>query len=183
MIVRKREFLEMVQRKVATNSVGPSTVRGQGAPGLVRIAHEHLVSVDLRRFALARPAAFQGRLDTETSSLLRKFPPAGRSWGAARKCINLFLRDCLYNVYLSEQYGLARAERLLEIPLDSLTAGELRRLDSARSLPRWRGLKHLEARDSAAFQAFALGVANQQGIARVHLDGFLWLQGRGRRSN
>ena len=181
--MKQSKFLEMVQRKVAAASVGPSTVRGQCAPGLVSAAHAHLSGVDLRQFSLTRPSAFQKRLDAQTDALLHDFPRGAKSWGAARKCVNLFLRDCLYNTYLSERYGLARAEALLELPLDSLVAGELRRLDSGGSLPRWPGLKHLESRDSVEFQAFARGIAEQQEVARVHLDGFLWLQARGRRAS
>jgi hypothetical protein len=173
----------MVQRKVATASVGPSTVRGQGAPGLVAAAHRHLSSVDLRDLAVTRASTFRDRLDSETESLRSAFPKGGRSWGAARKCVNLFLRDCLYNAYLREARGLGRVEPLLEIPLDSLVARELRRLDAGKVLPRWPGLKHLQPCDSDQYQAFAAAAAQQMGVARVHLDAYLWLQARGRRSN
>ena len=45
-----------------------------------------------------------------------------RHWGAARKAVNLFLRDALCNRYLAEEFNLKKAEAWMEIPLDSAVA-------------------------------------------------------------
>jgi hypothetical protein len=88
--------------------------------------------------------------------------------------LNIFLRDALYNQYLSEQYRLDRAEEFMEIPLDSISAGCLRKLAAREQLPQWRSVKGLTARDSLCYQTFASTLARDQ--ARVHLDTFWWGQ-------
>jgi hypothetical protein len=67
---------------------------------------------------------------------------------------------------------LAVAERLLEIPLDSITAKEIRKEE--RALPRWRGVTYLELDTSAAYQEAARVIAKRHGFARVHLDAYWW---------
>ena len=77
--------------------------------------------------------------------------------------INIFLRDSLYTTYLSKAYALVWAERLLEIPLDSIAATHLRH--EVPELPRWRGVKHLDPQVSAAYQTAALLIAIQSSLA------------------
>jgi hypothetical protein len=45
-------------------------------------------------------------------------------------------------------------------------------------LPRWLGVKYLKVDDSKAYQAFALTLAGRMGVTRVHLDTYLWVEGR-----
>jgi hypothetical protein len=92
--------------------------------------------------------------------------------GAASDEEAIPLRACLYNAYLNKAYGIRVAERMLEIPLDSITAREIRR--EAPELPRWLGLRKLTPDLSAAYQAAALTAAEREGIARVHLDAKWW---------
>ena len=101
-------------------------------------------------------------------------PKSGRSWGLARKLLNIFLRDSLYTGYLNKAYGLRAAERFLEIPLDSITAERIR--ERMPELPRWPGVRHLGPELSAAYQAAALRLAAKQGVRRVHLDAYWWGQ-------
>ena len=90
----------------------------------------------------------------------------------ARKLLNIFPRDSLYTGYLSQAYRLSVAERLLEIPLDSITAKQIRK--RLPELPRWRGVKYLDPQTSAAYQAAALLIGEREGVARVHLDAYWW---------
>jgi len=131
-----------------------------------------MARVRLSRFATRDPGAFERVLDDHTRELLAAFPRKGGSWGLARKLLNIFLRDSLYTAYLRKAYGLALAERLFEVPLDSITAKHIRK--AKPELPRWRGVKHLDADLSAAYQAGALVVAKQKQTARVHLDAYWW---------
>ena len=110
--------------------------------------------------------------------LLDSLPIKNRPWGAARKAINLFLRDALYNQYLSKQFKLQSIESWLEIPLDSAVAKGLKLQSNRDELPRWPGLKNLEANVSEGFQVFASKRANLKKVARVHLDMYLWLDNR-----
>lgn len=93
----------------------------------------------------------------------------------ARKCLNLFLRDALYNSYLRTAHRLQRFEGVMEIPLDSYAGKALNKTDS--SLPRWPGVINLTEAVSAKFQSVALRVASDESTCRVHLDMDYWQPG------
>ena len=48
-------------------------------------------------------------------------------WGFARKGLNIFLRDCFYNRYIHDHYGLQAIEPFLEVPLDGRVMEKIRR--------------------------------------------------------
>ena len=87
--------------------------------------------------------------------------------------LNIFLRDCLYTVYLRERYRLDRAEPFLEVPLDSISARYIRALNKD-ALPRWRGVRALDYRTSKRYQDAAARIAVSEGILPVHLDAIWW---------
>ena len=168
----------MIRRREAFAAIGPSTVRNQGAAGVVRAARTFLSQMDLRPFGTKKQDAFADILEKETEALCKALPKQARSWGLARKALNIFLRNCLYNHYLRTKFQLDRAEQFLELPLDSLVAKALRARDG--DLPSWRGLKHLKRCDSARFQKYASRLAQSEGYARVHLDAQLGPSGSAR---
>jgi hypothetical protein len=88
--------------------------------------------------------------------------------------MNIFLRDALYTTYLSEKHRLDTAEKFLEIPLDSITSGHLRKRAGRGVLPRWKGVKHLNSDASDRYQDYAAELAQACGFARVHLDTYWW---------
>ena len=92
----------------------------------------------------------------------------------SRKLLNIFLRDCFYNAYLAKAYGLQNAEEFYEVPLDSITAQQLKKRAERGQLPVWPGVKHLSPEESDRFQAFAREVAGNAGVAPVHLDALWW---------
>jgi hypothetical protein len=106
------------------------------------------------------------------------FPAKARSWGLARKCLNIFLRDCFYSHDLRRAYRLGVAAPWFEVPLDAVVVRELRNRMSDRLPARWPGVKHLTPSLSADYQAFAKELSSRMGIHRVHLDTFLWVEGR-----
>ena len=175
--MRPNTFIPTVQRKVATSAVGPSALRGQGR-GVLSVSQLFLASLSLARVPQSTEGRFMIWLDRQTDALLDALPVNGRPWGAARKAINLFLRDVLYNHYLSRQYAFRRVERWLEVPLDSAVARGLKTKAGRGILPRWPGLKHLDADLSHQYQVFASDHANALKIERVHLDMYLWLENR-----
>src|SRR5262249_55604340 len=152
-------FLRAVQQRCARVAVGASTVRGQRAPGLVQAARAHLATLDLQQFGVSGPALFRRRLDRATERLARSLPLRGRSWGVARKLLNIFLRDALYTSYLREAFRLDRAEHLLELPLDSITAKRLQAEVGRGRLPRWQGVKRVSPAASTELQAAAAAIA------------------------
>lgn len=175
--MKNSDFLTAVQSRAARIAVGASAARGRGNAGTVAAARDHLRTMDLRDFGRS-PARFRSALDRETEALRKRFPRSAAHWGIARKLLNIFLRDCLYTTYLEAAYSLKRAESALEIPLDSVTALQLKRAAGRGKLPLWPGVKHLTPEISESFQSFALEMATQMGLARVHLDAFLWSRSR-----
>ncbi len=168
----QRRFLRVIQHRTARVAIAASAARGPGNKGVVETARQFMFDVNLARFAARDRAAFNRPLDGHTLRLMAKLPERGASWGLARKLLNIFLRDCLYTRYLSERYGLASAEDLFEIPLDSITAKRIRQVEP--DLPRWRGVRHLDPAVSAAYQAAALSAAKRKRTSRVHLDAYWW---------
>jgi hypothetical protein len=175
--MRRRKFIQAVQSRVARIAVGASTVRGRGNSGVVAAARKHLRHVDLARFG-TEPRAYRRALDRESLALLAVLPKAARHWGLARKLLNIFLRDCFYTTYLSRDFNLRRAEGAFEIPLDSITALNVKRDSGRGTLPRWPGVKHLTPALSDRFQRAAAALAAQQRIAPVHMDAVWWSQSR-----
>lgn len=170
--VKDRRFLKMIQQRAARVAVTASPARGQGARGVVAAAREFMGELPLARFGTANQRDYSRHLDAATRRLMASLPNGAATWGLSRKLLNIFLRDCLYTSYLALAYGLSAAERVMEIPLDSITAKALR--GQAPELPRWPGVKHLDPARSAAYQAAALMLARERGLARVHLDAYWW---------
>lgn len=162
----------MVQRRAARVAITASPTRGAGGPGVVACARDFMGGLNLARFGTNNQRVFSRRLDATTLRLEACLPKRASSWGLSRKLLNIFLRDALYTTYLSRRYGLAAAERFLEVPLDSITTKRIRVL--APELPRWPGVKYLDPDLSAAYQTAARHIASKMGLARVHLDSYWW---------
>ena len=139
----RRDFIPTVQHKVAISALPASALRGNQA-GMTAIARDFLRVLDLGQFAVTNPERFNDRLDRATELLLAELRTSSGSWGVARKALNLFLRDSLYNVYLQKRFKLQRAERCFEVPLDGVVAEALR-TRFRRALPAWRGVKYLDS--------------------------------------
>lgn len=177
------DFLKQVHRRIAIVSVGGSAIRNQGAAGLVDIARfyfENSISLDHFFVCLRDQGSFKQFLDYHTDQLVEEFPKGGKSWGAARKGLNLFFRDLVYNKFIAEKYGLARnfdkfneEVKQLEVPLDSYVAQGLFQ-QSNKKLPRWISIKELKTEKSEQYQTFAVEYANELKIARVNLDLLFW---------
>ena len=133
----------------------------------------------MAQFGTNDQVAFRHILDRTTKRLARKLPTKGRSWGLARKLLNIFLRDSLYTGYLSRAYGLRAAEHFFEVPLDSITGKQIHK--RVHEVSRWKGVRQVSPEISAAYQAAALLLARKQGVSRVHLDAIWWGQ-RGERT-
>jgi hypothetical protein len=162
----------MVQHRAAHVAITASATRGQGASGVVECARDFAVALRLSRFGTSDEHAFERQLDAATDSLRLCLPNAAASWGLARKLLNIFLRDSFYTSYLAKAHGLSAAERLFEIPLDKITAKQIRK--ARPEVPRWPGVKYLDPAESTAYQAAALEIAKRHRMARVHLDAYWW---------
>jgi len=175
--MRPKTFIPTVQRRLAATAIGPSTLRGQGK-GVLKASQRFLSALQLGCIPRSNEAGFRRWLDRETDRLLNGLPIKGRPWGAARKGINLFLRDSLYNQYLTRHFRITELERWLEIPLDRIVAQGLKSEAGRGNLPPWPGLKYLTSDVNEEFQTFAAACARKMGFHRVHLDMYLWLKKR-----
>jgi hypothetical protein len=176
---KDQRFYRDMQAYIAVTTIGPSTLRNQGAKRVIKKAQEFLGRLDLHPFHKSDEASFLGVLNRKAEELRQALPKGAKHWGAARKAMNLFLRDICYNRFLSQKYQLAAVEPWLELPLDSLVAGAMKRSASRGRLPHWPGLIGLTPEISREFQASAKECAAGEGISRVHLDMRLWMVMRG----
>jgi hypothetical protein len=153
-------------------AITSSSMRGGGNTGVVKAARTFLATVDLRTFGTADGRKFLASLDQTTNNLVAALPRASRHWGLARKGLNIFLRECLYTVYLRDRFGLGKAESWFEIPLDSFTGKALRVLNA--DLPTWKTVKGVDPLLNREFQDAARRQARDRKVARVHLDAVWW---------
>ena len=102
-------FQKTMQEFVATSAIGVSALRnqGKGAHQAVRTA---LASMHLSPVKDMGQAEYRKWLDGATNWLLTQWPGTGRPWGAARKSVNLFMRDALYNQYLNAEHDIGHVE-------------------------------------------------------------------------
>jgi hypothetical protein len=169
------EFLKQLRRRTAQAAISASALRKQGAAGVVGAARTFMEDLDLRRYSKATQASMGNLLDEDTAGLLKSFPKGARNWGAARKALNLFLRDATYNIDLSGEYGLTKVRPYLEVPLDKDVAAELKGEDERAVLPKkWPGIKNLIKPISDDYQTLAREVAEGLGVYPVDLDVFYW---------
>ena len=171
-----KDFIRLIQVQVAELAIGASTLRNQGGSGLIASARAFFKSIDLAGLGSLTSEGFSNFLDKATDDLKNQFPEGARNWGAARKAINLFLRDAFYNRYLFDHYKLAPIEQFLEVPLDRDVATNLCALATqyGKSLPKWESIKMLDSDDSCMYQEVASKYAKEKNLARVHLDLLFW---------
>lgn len=167
-------LVEAMRLRLARMSVGPSTARSQGGAGIVAVLREGLSEVALPSLCTGTEAGFKRALDRETLRLFGRLPKGTGSWGLARKCLNIYLRDCLYDRGVNAKFHFERCEAYLELPLDSLV-GKALRSRFGDAVPAWATLKNLTPEGSGDYQAAAGALADLWGMARVHLDLYLWL--------
>lgn len=133
-------------------------------------------SIDLAEFRDYLPTnLYTGYLDRCTQEIVIRFPENAKSWGAARKALNLFFRDVGYNKYLADSLGIPillkkNVDEItnLEVPLDRDVATALNELFP--DLPKCTSIKSLTSKVSNEYQAKAKTYAFERGIARIHLD-------------
>gem|GEM_PF-2289817 len=105
-------------------------MRNQGPKYMVRQARLFTSAINLTEMAnFWNQKRYVSYLDDLTIKLMAFFPKgARRNFGAARKALNLFFRDILYNSRLVQHYELNTSIHYLsqlEIPLDNQTAKKI----------------------------------------------------------
>lgn len=168
-----QELIGWMQKRAANGAVGPSTIRGMAPAGTAKTIKDYLRGVSINSLRSNSEANFIKKLDAVTEELLTILPFDAKHWGMARKCINIFLRNCLYNRYLCNYYKLQHMEEWLEIPLDSHVGKGLIAYCQNVELPDWETVISLSRDHSRQYQQAALSLAKEKGVARIHLDDWL----------
>jgi hypothetical protein len=173
------DLVERLQVRTALLAITRSALRNQGAPGVVDAARRYLAAVNLDKFSVTTHEAFRKALNYHTLMLRRKFPKgASKSWGGARKAMNLFLRDVVYCKPLCDNHRLSHIVSWLELPLDSNSYDGLADdLLDGQNMPDWPGVKNLHWRVNANIQEIATAIAESFDTCRVHLDIKYWRKG------
>ena len=143
------DFLKLMRRRVAALAIGASSLRNMVGSSGVEIARGFCESIPLD--PVSNPEGFSDQLDILTADLARKLPrrklQGGELWGPARKQLNIFLSDAVYNHYLRDAYRLERVESMLEVPVDSFVAAgivdHVRKLKLEYRFSKWAGVVHL----------------------------------------
>ncbi len=171
-------FIKLLQDRTAEIAIGPSTLRNQGAPKVIKTARDYLKAMNLVPLkTISSKRDYLKYLDRHSNKLSKQFPKGAKgNWGAARKAINIFIRDCLYNQYLSSKYRLNKLEKWLEIPLDKDVATNIH--DNCKALPPWKSIKALTQDISDQYQQCAQMIGKKEKVARVHLDIKYWRHGK-----
>ncbi|MCL9841445.1 hypothetical protein PP715_19090 [Ralstonia solanacearum] len=175
-----KETLDCIRRRMAHSAVGPSTIRGMAPAGTIGLVREFLGGYNLGQLKRWTQRTYTARLDEMTAALLVHLRASGKEqalgWGGCRKCVNIFLRNAMYNRYLAEKYQLDRLEPWMEVPLDSHVAAGLRKEEGISDTPRWETVIGLTREASEGWQGIASVAAAGKGIHRVHLDVHYWRQ-------
>ena len=93
-------LLQQMQQRTAGVAVVPSAVRGPESKGVLPASREFLRQMNLNAFGTDDRSKFSRALNRQTKALMAALPAKERHFGLARKVLNLFLRECLYNAYL-----------------------------------------------------------------------------------
>lgn len=177
------EFHKLLHRRLSQVSIGASAIRSQGSGGLIKILRDYFFDeIDLQEFkiVLKNEMEYKMFLDKHTLVILERFPENAKSWGAARKGLNLFLRDIVYNRFFSTIFSLPNdftefneMIKFMEVPLDKEVAFGLIS-DSKGKLPKWKTIKGLSPEISELFQNQASVISESENIARINLDLKYW---------
>jgi hypothetical protein len=181
----KNDFLNTLQKRIASGAVTPSAARNMGPTGTIKAARKFLADEISLIEVASSGRKYPALLDAQTSRLRRALPKRGKRgkhWGAARKFLNIFLRDATYNVYLRKAYRLDRIENRLEVPLDSHMADYLttrvKELNLRIKLPPWGKVILVNKRTNRKYQeaakAIARAEAKNERLNPVHLDVIAW---------
>jgi hypothetical protein len=173
-----KDFYTELQARIASLAIGRSALRNQGASRMVQDARDFCMALDLSQLAKDWNAKrFHAYLSRQTRALMKKFRKrAQKNFGAARKALNLFFRDIVYNGILTKRHKLNLSKAYLnqlEVPLDSFTTrGIFRSFPAFRK--QWEGIRYLKPTLNNQLQKRAAEIAKKNNIATVHLDVFYW---------
>ena len=150
-------------------------MRGQ-PEGTIATARKYLQSINLRDFSdVASEDQFRNLLDEHTKKLRDELK--SKSWGMARKVLNIFLFQAVEHTLLNRNYALDKIIKYLELPLDNPNAKRLRKAakKDERINLAWKNIKSLSPSTSMQFQEYARRHAYEKhNCERCYLEIYWW---------
>lgn len=183
--MRHQNFFNHQKLRIAKVAISTSAFRNQGSKGMIRAARQFIVRfISLDDFASSlKNNTYNAYLDKCTAKFHRSLIPFGCKWGTARKGLNIYFRDILYNSYFYEELSLHfKYGAQLEIPLDSKTMKKILEhfdqieLSDEFKRPRLSAIVNLDKTNTKLFQNAATEIAKRKyrGYSRVDLDMEFW---------
>ena len=160
-------FISELQVHQTRISIAASTVRSQGK-GNVSLARQFFANeFEIGKLRAPSERAYLSRLDAATEALRGRLSGKGKTFGLARKLLNIYIRDCVYSRILCAHYRLEQIEPFLEVPLDGIVGGALVKAacdrGQLRRLPRWRTIKGLTREDSETYRPSRASLRRRRG--------------------
>lgn len=182
----KNKLHHSIVRRIAQTCVGASALRNQGSPGIIEVCRNYFEKQwgnELGDFfrAIKSHEEYKNFLDLHTNLLSNKFPTptdgGKKSWGGARKGLNLFFAEVVKDRYLCSDYIFDENDlKNLEVPLDKDVSDKLK--EASPSITKWLGIRHLTEEMSEEYQKIALNEATVKEIHRYQLDLLYWRAGK-----
>jgi len=179
--IKEKSILTKFQNYIAHISIGPSTLRGH-KKGTMKNVINSLKEIPLNKLSkINNEEKFIEWLNKQTEKLVCKLP--GKSWGTARKTINVFLFHACHNVWLARNYQLRKIIPYLELTLDNYNAKKLKKYAEKEGIElKWKSIKCLTAEENEKFQKYARKYAKERyNLERCYLDVIFWPEGREKR--
>jgi hypothetical protein len=158
-------------KRIIKESVTSSTARSQPS-GTVGVTHKFLSEIDLFEIDVAfTDGKYQEFLDNKTNLLAQRLP--SKSWGHARKFLNIFLLKIEDSFLLAKEMKSHNKIKLqLEVPLDGKVGKKLVELNP--NLPKWVKIQSVTSEINQKYQSYAKELANSKGTSRIALDDIFW---------
>lgn len=163
--------IEYKLARIIKESVTSSTARMQPKE-TIQTTHKFLKTIQLSDIDNSLSEEnFKNFLDKKTEELSQLIP--SKSWGHARKFINIFLLKVEDSFLLAEKLkNHKKMKSLLEIPIDSKVAKRL--ASSYYDLPKFYSIKKVSPEINYKFQEAAKKAAKLMNLNRVELDDIFW---------
>lgn len=163
--------IEYKLKRIIKESVTSSTARKQPT-STIQVTHRFLKTIKLSDIDNSlNEESFQKFLDDKTQELSKLLP--SKSWGHARKFINIFLLKVEDSFLLAQHMkNHENMKSLLEIPIDSKVAKSL--IVSNHSLPTFYSINKVTPEINKQYQDSALKEAKMMNFERVQLDDIFW---------
>ena len=175
--MNQNEWVEHLRKHYAIASVGGSTLMHQSGKGRNFRTQQYLINnLSFEDIASLDKTGFQTFLDNKTTELSRELPKPdnGRpNWGAARKVLNIFLRQCAMNKDINSFFELNRIEGYLEVPLDNHIVEKIDENADTSFAPNFK-IRDLTKKVSDEIQKKASDIATEKEVNRYELDVLFW---------